>query len=73
MKKNISITDVFKLSVSERIQVVEDIWDSISRNPDAVTLTTDQKEELDSRLGGYRQNPAAGSAWSQIKKKIAKR
>ena len=70
MNKNVSIVDILKLSVSERIQLVEDVWDSIAAIPEAVNLTQQQKKELDSRLNAYRKNPSLGSPWSEVRKKI---
>jgi len=32
-------SDIFELDISERIQIVEDIWDSIAASPEAVPLT----------------------------------
>ncbi len=61
------------LSLSERIQLVEDIWDSIAEVPEAVTLTDDQKRELDSRLDAYRLNPSEGSPWETVRERIQKR
>jgi putative addiction module component (TIGR02574 family) len=45
--EKVSIADVLQLSVSERIQLVEDIWDSLVEIPRPVTLTDAQREELD--------------------------
>ena len=39
--------DVMSLSVPERIQFVEDLWDSIAELPEEVPLTDEQKTELD--------------------------
>ena len=41
--------DFSKLSVAERIQLAEDLWDSIPESTD-VPLTDAQKTELDRRL-----------------------
>lgn len=46
----LAISDIRKLSVAERIQLVEDIWDSIAADADAVPLTDDQRSELDRRI-----------------------
>ena len=70
MSKNISIGDVLKLSVSERIQLVEDVWDSIATIPEEVPLTDKQKTELARRLEAYHKDPSCGSPWPEIKKKI---
>lgn len=37
--------DILALSVAERIQMVEDIWDSIAAVPEAVALSEDQKND----------------------------
>ena len=66
----VSTADLLELSVSERIQLVEDVWDSIAAVPDAVRLTESQKEELDRRLDSYRRNPDAGSPWELVRVRI---
>ena len=39
MKSNITVSDVIELSIPERIQFVEDVWDSI-RNVNAKTTSS---------------------------------
>jgi putative addiction module component (TIGR02574 family) len=46
--------------VSERIQLVEDIWDSIAQVPDAIELSEAQRLELDKRLDAYRRDLSQG-------------
>jgi putative addiction module component (TIGR02574 family) len=65
--------DILSLSVSERIQLVQDIWDSIVEVPESVPLTDEQKAELDRRLDAYHKDPNAGSPWSIIQERIRKR
>ena len=62
--------EMLSLSVSERIRLVEDIWDSIREVPEAIDLTEEEKEELDKRLEAYHQNPEAGSPWTMVKERI---
>ena len=68
--KKVRTADLLELSVSERIQLIEDVWDSIAAVPDAVPLTASQKEEQDQRLDSYHQNPDAGSPWEFVREKI---
>ena len=65
--------DVLRLSITERIQLVEDIWDTIAEVPEAVGLTDEQKAELDRRLAAYHQNPNAGSPWGLVRERIMRR
>jgi len=62
--------EVLGLSISERIQLVEDIWDTIAEVPEAVGLTEAQKAELNRRLEAYHQNPDAGSPWGMVRERI---
>lgn len=66
----VSFSDVLELSISERIQLAEDIWDSIAANPQPLTLTPAQRDELDRRLHDYREHPETGSPWEQVKNRI---
>jgi len=45
------------LTVAERIQLVEDIWDSISDADEVLELTDAQRAELDRRLAANRARP----------------
>lgn len=67
------LSDVLELPVSERLKLVEAIWESIAEAPDALQLTEEQRTELDRRLHEYERNPDAGSPWSEVKERILKR
>ena len=43
------LSDILDLTVAERIELVQDIWDSIEEMPDNIILTEKQKAELDTR------------------------
>jgi putative addiction module component (TIGR02574 family) len=62
--------NVLSLSIPERIQLVEDIWDTIAEVPEEVTLTDEQKTELDRRLDAYHLNPNEGSPWGVVRERI---
>ncbi|GMT44148.1 MAG: antitoxin [bacterium] len=70
MDQHVSAADLLELSVSERIQFVEDIWDSIATMPEAVHITEKQKEELNRRLEAYHRNPNLGSPWNEVKERV---
>ena len=63
----VSMADVLQLSVAERIQLAEDIWDSLVEIPRPVVLTEAQREELDRRLDDYHQHPYDGISWDSLK------
>lgn len=64
------LPEILKLSVSERIQLVEDIWDSIAAEGDALPLTVEQRAELDRRLADAEANPGVGTPWSEVKARL---
>ncbi|MCL4457106.1 MAG: addiction module protein [Nitrospirae bacterium] len=68
--KKISATDTLELSIPERIQLVEDIWDTIAAGADAVELSEEEKRIIDARLEAYHKNPNEGSAWEDVIKRI---
>ncbi|MDJ0619380.1 MAG: addiction module protein [Calothrix sp. MO_192.B10] len=61
---------ISQLSVAERIQLAEDLWDSILEQQEELTLSQAQQKELDRRLENYRKNPANGSSWEDVKKRL---
>jgi len=63
-------TDALDLSIPERIQLVEDIWDTIAAQADRVELTEKEKKIIDERLKAYHQNPNLGSPWQDVFKRI---
>ena len=47
------IANLCALPIVERIQIVEDIWDSIAADQKAIPITDEQRNELDRRLDAY--------------------
>ena len=63
--------EYMKLSVSERIQLVEDIWDSIAAEaPNSVELSQTQKAELHRRVAAHRADPSTAIPWEQVRTKL---
>ena len=56
-----------RLSIADRIVLVEEIWDTIARENQAFELTDSQKRELDRRLESVQANPRQGRTWDEIK------
>lgn len=64
-----------RLTIAERLQLVEDIWDSIAADADADSLpvSDDEKAMLDERLADLEANPGAGAPWSEVRARIIHR
>ncbi len=65
--------DIRTLSVAERMQLVEDIWDSIAATPEALPVTDAQRKELARRKRAHRKDPAAAKPWEEVRAKFERR
>jgi len=69
---NLLSEQVLPLSISEKLKLIEDIWDSIVVDADQIPLTQPQKEELDRRLASYDNLENQGESWEIVKQRIIK-
>lgn len=67
---NTLLDEIQQLGIAERIQLVEDIWDSVAARASNFPITDAQKIELDLRLKKHQDNPLSGSSLEQIAQKI---
>lgn len=59
--------DIAALDQEERLRLLEALWESLSKSPNAVPLTAPQREELDRRLVDLdREGPAGATAESVL-------
>ncbi len=65
-----NVDSVFNLSPSEKLQLVEDLWDDLAVMPEAVPIHDWQKEELDRRKANLQKNPALGLTWEEVQRRI---
>jgi putative addiction module component (TIGR02574 family) len=61
-----------RLSLAERILLVEEIWDSIAAEAEALEVPQSHKDELDRRLAAFHADPQAGSSWEDVKSRLQK-
>lgn len=64
---------IFDLSPSEKLQLVEDLWDDLAATPEAVPVQDWQKEELARRKARLMANPSSGLTWEEIKRRAQSR
>ncbi len=55
-----------ELPLDERIRLVEDLWDSIAADQQAIPLTAEQKAELDRRLSAYKIDGNRGRPAAEV-------
>jgi putative addiction module component (TIGR02574 family) len=66
MSPQLQALGIDKLTVAERIALVQAIWDSIAGEIEAAPLTEAQRQEVDRRLAAHRTNPQAAIPWEQV-------
>lgn len=55
-----------RLSVEDRIDLAQTIWDSIADEAELPPLTEAQLLEVDRRLAAHRANPDAAIPWERV-------
>ncbi|HYX07854.1 MAG TPA: addiction module protein [Bacteroidales bacterium] len=66
------IKDILKLSVDERIHLVQTIWDSIAADTETSEISEEHKKILDERLEAHKKDPKAIVSWDEVKKSVKK-
>jgi putative addiction module component (TIGR02574 family) len=62
--------NVSKLSIAERIVLVQNIWDSIVAEQKTIGLSEAQKAELDRRLDEHKNSPDDVVSWQDVKESL---
>lgn len=70
MIKSTDFFDFERLSVAERLVLVERIWESIERDRHSSPLTDEQREELDRRLAAYESSGDPGITWEEVEARL---
>jgi putative addiction module component (TIGR02574 family) len=61
---------VFDPSPSEKLQLVEDLWDDLAANPENVPIHDWQKEEVARRRANLMKNPGSGLTWEEVQRRV---
>jgi putative addiction module component (TIGR02574 family) len=64
--------DIQQLSVSEKILLIEDLWESVRAESEHNLLTDAQKYELDKRLRAFELEGDNGDLWENVRKRVIK-
>lgn len=64
------ITELHKLSVKDKIKVVQDLWDDIAEEQSIDTLSSEHKKIIEERLQILRSGDAKFKSWSEIQDKF---
>lgn len=62
-----------RLSTEQRLALVEELWDSIAADSEAIPMTEAQRAELDWRLTELDADPGTGTPWEELKRSLLAR
>ena len=64
---NTEFEPLFKLSRAERLQLVEDLWDSLVQEDAEIPVSEEKRDELRRRKERFLKHPSSGRTWEEVK------
>ena len=69
--KEALLVELLKLSPAERIQLAEDLWDSVAAQPEFLpTLSDKQRVELERRISEHVREPSTALTWEEVRTRL---
>lgn len=65
MARTLTNDEIFDLTVVERIDLIETLWNSI--DPDQLPLPESHRRALDEAITDYRRDPDKGRSWDEVR------
>jgi putative addiction module component (TIGR02574 family) len=65
MARTLTNDEISDLTVAERIDLIETLWDSI--DPNQLSLPESHRRALDEALADYRRAPDEGRSWDDVR------
>ena len=67
--------ELFKLTAAERLELVEELWDSIAAEleKEPFPLTAAQREDLDRRIRELDEHPERARPWEEVRERLRAR
>ena len=59
-----------ELSSSEKLILLEELWDDLAAQPSEIPVQDWQRHELERRYQEYLQNPTEGSPWQEVRERL---
>jgi putative addiction module component (TIGR02574 family) len=66
MSSTLQSLGIDRLSIPERLALVQAIWDSIAAEVERTPLSEAERQEVDRRLAAHWANPQAAIPWEQV-------
>ncbi|HKK94334.1 MAG TPA: addiction module protein [Longimicrobiales bacterium] len=66
----LDIETIRRLSVSERVRLVQDIWDTLQPTASELPITNEQRQLVSERLARHRRDPDAAIPWPEVRDEL---
>ncbi len=67
----IDLSELFKLSVDERIKLAQDLWDNVANEPENLPpLSEELCAELDRRMNEHECDPGSAIPWEVVRENL---
>ena len=70
MNERIPPDELRELPIAKRLQLLEDLWVSLSEEPEKLGVPRWHREELDRRLAAEERDQSAAKPWAEVKTEI---
>ena len=65
-----SVAELLELSQEDRLQLLEDVWETLRSDPARLPITDEHRRELQRRLEAWERQPEAGVAWNELRDRL---
>jgi putative addiction module component, TIGR02574 family len=62
--------DLERLTIGERLQLIEQVWDSLRRGAPVLQMSQDERAVIEARRAEHRENPGAAVAWDSVRAEL---
>lgn len=71
MTQDFDPNELRKLPVADRLELIEDLWDSIEADAANLPLPDWHRAEIDRRLDALDSGASSGAPWDEVRRRIA--
>ena len=65
------MTKLTNLSTAEKMELAEELWESVLEDQSNVHISEEQREELNKRLAQYELDKDKGETWELVRARIS--
>jgi putative addiction module component (TIGR02574 family) len=73
MNRPFEPNDLRALPLSERLQLIEDLWDSIDADSETLPVPDWHRGEIDRRLESLDSGTSIGASWPEVRDRILRK